>query len=111
MQGIAQEHRRREDRPERVRDALARDVGRTAVNRLKQARARADGRGRHQPDRAADHRRLIGEDVTEEIARHDHIELCRSHGELHGTVVHIEMLERHITVLRCERRHRTPPEA
>ena len=110
MEGIAQKHRRRENRPERVRDALPCDVGRTAVNRLKETRPRADGRGRHQTDRAADDRRLIGEDVAKQVARHDHIELRRTHSKLHGAVVDVEMIERDIAVPRCKRRHRTPPE-
>ena len=81
------------------------------MNRLKETRPRTDGRRRHETDRASDHRRLIGEDVAKQIARHNHIELCRTHGKLHGTVVHIEMIKRHIRILRRERRHRAPPEA
>ena len=92
MERVAQEHCRREDRPERVCDPLPRNVGRAAVNRLEEARARADGRGRHEPNRAADHCRLIGEDVAKEVTRHDHIELRRTHGKLHGTVVNVEMI-------------------
>ena len=110
MERIAQQHRRREDRPERVCDSLPCDVGRTAVNRLKETRARPDRRRRHETDRAADHRRLIGENITEEIARHDDIELCRAHGKLHGAVIDVEMIELHICVLLCQCRHRTPPE-
>ena len=110
MEGVAQEHRRRKDCTERICNPLPRDVGRTAVNRLKEARARTDRCGWHQPDRATDHRRLIREDVAEEVARHNHIELRRAHGKLHGAVVHVEMIERHIAVFGRECRHRAPPE-
>ena len=111
MERIAQQHRRREDRPERVCDPLPCDVGRTAVNRLKETRARPDRRRRHETDRAADHRRLIRENITEEIARHDDIELCRAHGKLHGAVIDVEMIELHIRIVLCQSRHRTSPEA
>src|ERR1700730_5641533 len=39
LEGVAQQHRRREDRRERIGEVLAGDVGRAAVHRLVQAEA------------------------------------------------------------------------
>ena len=76
----AQEHRRGEDRPHRVRQVLPGDVRRGAVDRLVEPvqavrrPPRPDrGRGQH-PQAPRQHRRLVGEDVAEEVLRDEHVE-------------------------------------
>lgn len=111
MQRIAQQHGCREDRAHRVGDSLAGDVRRTAVNRLVEARARADGGRRHHADGAADDGRLVGEDVAEEVARDDDIELRRTDGQLHRAVVDVEVVELNVRIRLCDLGHRAAPEA
>ena len=78
---------------------------------LVEARARADGSRRHHANRAADDGCLVGEDVAEEVARDDDIELCRTDGQLHRAVVDVEVVELDIGVRLGELGHRAAPEA
>jgi hypothetical protein len=57
------------------------------VNRLVQPHLSSERGGGEHPDRARDHRRLVRENVAEEVRRDDHVELLRIPDELHGAVV------------------------
>ena len=71
------------------------DVGRRAVDGLEQARARrrAEARGGKHPERAGEHRRLVAEDVAEQVLGHDHVEVGGPGDELHRGVVHQHVVE------------------
>ena len=77
--GLAEElehHRRRDDRGPGIGRAGARDVGRRAVDRLEQRRARpgrVEVRRGGPPDPAGDGAAEVGEDVAEEVVGDDHV--------------------------------------
>ena len=99
---VAQHHRARQDGRDRVRDALARDVRRGAVDRLIHTLAAlVHGGGRQHTDRAGDHGSLIGQNIAEQVAGYDNIELTRIADELHRAVVniHIGVLDLRVLVL------------
>ena len=54
----------------------------------------AEAGGREQPDRAGDHRRLVGEDVAEHVLGQQDVEVRRARDQLHGGVVDQHVLER-----------------
>src|SRR6266536_2711258 len=62
-EAVAEQHGDRRDGADGVRDAAPGDVGRRAVDRLEQARPRAQRCRRQQPERAGQHRRLVAQDV------------------------------------------------
>ena len=94
LQAVAQHQRHRAEHGQRVGAAVARDVGRRAVHGLEQARPVAADRGaREHPERAGEHRRLVAEDVAEHVLGEDHVEVGRARDELHGGVVHQQVLE------------------
>ena len=75
---VPEQHRRAEDRADRIRDALAGDVGRRAVDRLVEtARSVAERRAREEPERPGEHGRFVGEDVAEHVLGDDHVERPR----------------------------------
>src|SRR3546814_2612530 len=81
---MAQQHRERQDHRQRIGDALARDVGRAAVDGLIQPLLAFAERSRcKQPDRPDAHRRLIGQYVAKEVAGDDDVELARIADKLH----------------------------
>ena len=99
---VAQHHRARQDGRDRVRDALARDVRRGAVDRLIHTLAALIHRGgRQHTDGAGDHGSLIGQNIAEQVAGYDNVELTRIADELHRAVVniHIGVLDLRVLVL------------
>ena len=60
---------------------------------------------------ARDGRAEVRQDVAEEVARDDDIELCRTDGQLHRAVVDVEVVELDIGVRLGELGHRAAPEA
>src|ERR1700674_5865471 len=86
MTQVFHHHRSAQDRPDRVYEAAARDVRRGAVHWLEQPALRLGvdvprGRDPHASDEL---RRQIGQDVAEQVARDDDVELRRVPDELHG---------------------------
>jgi hypothetical protein len=78
---VAQQQRQRLDRRDRIGDALARNVGRGAVDRLVQAQIPAvfvalctQRRARHQAHGACQRCCFIREDVPKKIVRDHHVE-------------------------------------
>ena len=101
VEPVAEHHRRREEGRERVGDPLAGDVGGRAVDGLEQARVALGaeaGRGQH-PQRPGQHRRLVAEDVAEEVLGDDRVELGGARDELHRGVVDQQVLELDVGVL------------
>eukprot|EP00754_Rhynchopus_humris_P034858 Rhum_TRINITY_DN16459_c0_g1::Rhum_TRINITY_DN16459_c0_g1_i1::g.163247::m.163247 len=81
----AEHHRHRQDHRRRVAHALSRDVRRRAVDRLVHARGAVlaqGGRGQ-QTERTAQHRRLVGENVAEQVLRDDDVHACRALDQVH----------------------------
>ena len=65
--------------PSGLRDALAGDVGRRAVDRLVQAELALAERGaRQHAERAGEHRGLVRQDVAEHVLGDDHVEAARA---------------------------------
>ena len=92
---IAQHHRGGEDGGERIGLALPGDIGRGAVDRLVQPLARAIERGGGQhADRPGAHARLIRQDIAEQIAGDDHVELAGVAHQLHRGIVDIHVAQR-----------------
>mmetsp|Transcript_25913 Transcript_25913/g.85267 ORF Transcript_25913/g.85267 Transcript_25913/m.85267 type:complete len:214 (+) Transcript_25913:58-699(+) len=110
--GVAQHHRRGEHHRERVGDVLAGDVGRGAVDGLEDARElRPDARGREHPDRAREHRRLVAQDVPEDVAGDDGVDARGGAHELHRGVVNVHVRELDVGVLlRPHARHHFAPQ-
>ncbi len=78
---VTQQHRDAEDRAVRIRDALAGDVRRGAVDRLVQAALRVAERRRGQhAERARQHRGFVGEDVAEHVLGDQHVEVAAAGG-------------------------------
>ena len=99
-QGVAQQHSARENLGQRIGNALARDVGSRAARRLEEPEGAFGkrGRGKH-AERPGDGASLVGEDVSEEIGTEHHVELARVAHQLHGGVVHVEVIELHVREL------------
>ena len=111
LERIAQHHRRRQDRRQRIGDVLARDVGRRAVHRLVQPLAIVrERRGRQHADRAREHRRRVGEDVAEHVARHHDVELRGRAHELHRRRVDEQVRELDVRILLADARDDVAPE-
>ena len=110
VEGVAEQHRCREDGGTGIGDALARNVRGGAVDRLVEARHLADGSGRHHANGAAQDGCFIAQDIPKEVARDDDVELFGIQGKLHGTVVHVEMVQGDIRIAFCQFRDRAAPE-
>ena len=86
----------------RIGDTLPGDVGRRSVDRLVQPQARPPARqrggGKH-PDRSGAHARLVGQDVAEQIAGDDHVELAGIAHQLHRGVVDVHVGQFDIVVI------------
>ena len=86
-----QHHRRRQDRADRVGAVLAGDVRRRAVDRLVQAERAVGGlplaerRRRQHAEGAGEHRRLVGQDVAEQVLGDDDVEVG---GRLTSSIAH-----------------------
>ena len=71
------------------------------MDRLVQAlTAHIERRRRQHADRAREHRRFVGQDVAEEVAGDDHVELLRRADELHRGVVDVHVRELNVGILR-----------
>jgi hypothetical protein len=101
-EAVAQHHRCREEGGEGVGDALAGDVGGRAVDRLEQAglAVGAEAGRRQHSQRAGEHRRLVAEDVAEEVLGDDHVEVGRARDQLHRRVVDQQVVEGDVRVVR-----------
>ena len=92
MAQVLEHHRAGPDLGDRIRDALAGDVGCRAVNRLEHRRILLlgiDVAARRQPDRAGDGRAEVGKDVPEEIRADDDVEPVRVLHEVGGQDVDV----------------------
>ncbi len=112
VEAMSQKHRDREEGGQRIGYPFAGDVGGGAVDRLEEAgRARGAETGRRQhPQRAGEHRRLVAEDVAEEVLGDDHVEVGGTGDELHRGVVDQQVVERDVGVLRRDPAHHLAPE-
>src|SRR6185295_386881 len=90
------EHQRtRPDLADRIRNALARDVGRGAMNRLEQRRIlalRIEVRRRGNADRAAHRGAEIRQDVAEEVRADDDVEAFGTLDEMRAQDVDVELV-------------------
>ena len=106
---IAQHHLDGENLRNWVRNSTTRDIRRAAMHRFVERRARAHARAREHPERPAEHRRLIRQDVPERVLGHDDVELERVEHELHGGIVHKQLAVFHIGIFgRDAARHLAP---
>ena len=86
------------------------------MNRLVQAgqlavfAPRAHRSGSQYADRACEHRGLVAQDVAEHVLGEEHVEAARGQDELHGRVVHEQVLELDSGVVACDLGHDLPPE-
>ena len=96
---VAQKHRRRRNCAERVRQPLTCYVRRRAVHRLIKPDCTAYAGRSEKPERAADGRRLVRENVAEEILRENDIKCAGFHHEMHRAGVNVKMIERHVRVI------------
>ena len=84
-----QQHRRRQDRADRVRDVASGDVRRRAVDRLVQAELPvvgpplAERRRRQHAEAPGQDRRLVRQDVAEQVLGDDDVEVGRPPDEQH----------------------------
>ena len=90
-------------RADRVGDAFAGDVGRGAVNRFEHRRVRARGvdvGARRDAEAAGNRGTDVGEDVAEEIRRHEHVERLRmrDHPRRERVDVVLAVLDRRIVL-------------
>jgi hypothetical protein len=80
------------------------------VYRLEQAGpVPSQARGRQHPQRAREHRCLVGENVAEHVLGQDHVEPCRLRYELHGGIVDQQVLELDLGVVARDAGHRLTP--
>ena len=73
--------------------------------------ARADRRRGEHTERAGQDRRLVRQDVAEEILRHEHVERGRRAHDLHGARIDEPIVERHVRVLGGDLVDHGPPQA
>ena len=107
---MPQQHGRRSDGAHRIRDALPCDVRRRAVHRLEQTGAVTDrGRGQ-QSQRAGEYRRLVAQNVAEQVLRDDHVERCGIGHQPHRRVVDVKVLQRNVRVVGRDPGNHVPPE-
>lgn len=89
------------DHADGVRDALARDVGRTAVHGLKQAgelARRVDVAGRRDADGTRARGAQVGQDVAEQIAADDDVEDLRPLHKVRRQDVDVVLVDAHVRV-------------
>ncbi len=71
---VSQQHGYGGDRADRVGDVLSGQIGSGSVNRLVEVDVAADRGGGEHAERSAECRRLVGEDIAEQILCNDHVE-------------------------------------
>ena len=87
MPDVLEHQTSRQQQGERVREALPRDIGRGAMDRLEDRGIGADiGAGRH-AEASNQACELIRENIAKQIRRHDDIELPGVHHQLHRASV------------------------
>ena len=109
-QPVAQQHRGRSDRAERVRDALPRDPRRRAVDRLEQPGPRTQRCRRQQPERPHQHGRFVAQDIAEHVLGEDHVERRRLGDQLHRRKVDVQVLQAHVGVVATHPRDHVAPQ-
>ena len=67
------------------------------------------GRGQ-EPERAGQHRRLVAQDVAEEVLGEQHVDRGGVGHQAHGRVVDVQVLEPHVGIVERHPGHRLPPE-
>ena len=109
MPQVREHHRPRPDLPDRIGDLPAEDVRRAAVHGLEARRVRAlrveVGR-RRDADGARACRPEIGQDVTEQVRAHHHVEPVGMLHEVRGQDVNVVLRRLHVRIL-C--RHQLEP--
>ncbi len=108
---MPQEECGRENRPERVGDAAARDVGRRAVDRLKEAALPVTQRGRRQDaEGTGEHRGFVAQDVAEHVLGEQHVEIAWAADQVHRGGIDQHVLERDLGELGAHEAldHRAP---
>ena len=108
---MAEQHRRRQNRTERIRDSLPGDVWGRAMNRFVQAYLPANARGGEQAERPNDSAGLVGEDVSEHIFGEDYVEISGALHQQHGGRVDILMGERDFWIVLGNACHDFAPQA
>ena len=101
-EAVAEHHRRREEGGERVGARPGRRCRAPSRGPARTARGRHPpeaGRGQH-PQRPGQHRRLVAEDVAEEVLGDDHVEVGGARDELHRRVVDQQVVELDVGVAR-----------
>ena len=113
VERMAQHQRHREQHRVRIGNTFAGDVRRRAVDRFVHAEAiLAQRGGRQQSHRSAQHRRLVGKDVAEQVFRQQHVERTRARQQVHRGRVHQHVLEPYIgKFLAYHPRYHFPPQA
>ena len=81
------------------------------MDRFVEAGHFADGSRRHHADGTAEDGRFVAEDVAEEVARDDDVELFRIEGQLHGAVIDVEMIQVDIGIVLGDVDDRAAPQA
>ena len=89
---MIEHHGARQDQGRRIGHALPRDVRSTAVDRLEDGRIGADVGAWGQSQAAHQSRCQVGQDVTEHVGGHDHVELLGPQHHLHRGVVDDEIV-------------------
>ena len=111
-EAVTQHHPHREQRRQGVRLARAGDVGSRPVHGLEQARPFLPQACRWEhPQRAGQHRRLVAEDVPEQVLGDDHVEVGGARDKLHRGVVDQQMVQFDAFVLRRQPGNGLPPQA
>ena len=113
----AGKHRRRQDRADRVRAVLAREMRSGAVDRLVHPEPAvlrpplAERRRRQQPERSGKDARLVRQDVAEQVLGHEHVELGGSLDEEHRARVDELVVELDVREVRGDLGGNAPPES
>ena len=108
--GVPQQHRRRGDRAERIRQILAGDVGRRPVHWFVEIDFAADRCRRQHPDRSGQRRGLIAQDVAEQVLGEDDVEVRGLHRQAHRARVHVHVREADVGEVVRDVGDRRPPQ-
>ena len=100
-EAVPKHHRRREEGRERGWPLRCRRCPGPSRGpaRTRPAVAGAEAGRRQHPERPGQHRRLVAEDVAEEVLGDDHVEVRRARDELHRRVVDQEVVELDVGVV------------
>ena len=110
MRRVTQQHGRRQDGAQRVRDAFAGDVRSGAMHRLIYIDGAADGCRWQHAQRAGDDAGFIGKNVAEEILGEHDVEVARRVHQVHRAGVDVLVFERDIRILRGDLGDGSAPE-